>query len=166
VRVQAFIGVGSNLGDRLAHCRAALDRLGLLPGTALARVSPIFESEPQEGVEGGLFLNAVAEIATSLAPRRLLGGLQEIEVALGRAADHLPGTARTMDLDLLLYGDTVIREPDLTVPHPRMAERRFVLLPLAALAPTLCHPVLQATVAELLRRLGPEAPLLASGVRR
>lgn len=166
MRVQAFIGIGSNLGDRLAHCRAALDRLALLPGTALTRVSPLFESEPQEGVEGGPFLNAVAEIATSLPPDQLLDHLQEIEVALGRAADHLPGTARTMDLDLLLYGDAVIREPDLAVPHPRMAERRFVLLPLAALAPTLCHPVLQATVAELLRRLGPEAPLLASGVRR
>ncbi len=164
MRVQAFVGIGSNLGDRLAHCRAALDRLALLPGTALTRVSPVLESEPQEGVEGGLFLNAVAEIATSLPPRRLLGRLQEIEVALGRAPDHLPGTARTVDLDLLLYGDAVIREPDLTIPHPRMTERRFVLAPLVALAPALRHPVLLATMAELLRRLGPEAPLLTSRV--
>jgi len=166
VRIQAFIGIGSNLGDRLAHCRAALDRLGLLPDTTLLRVSPVFESEPQEGVEGGLFLNAVAEIATTVLPRQLLGHLQEIEVALGRHADHPPGTARTMDLDLLLYGDAVIRGADLTIPHPRMAERRFVLAPLVALAPTLCHPVLRATVAELLRRLGPEAPLLSSGIER
>jgi 2-amino-4-hydroxy-6-hydroxymethyldihydropteridine diphosphokinase len=165
VRIQAFIGIGSNLGDRLAHCRAAIDRLGRLPGTALVRISPIIESEPQEGVEGGRFLNAVAEIATSLPPRQLLGRLQEIEVALGRAADHLPGTARPMDLDILLYGDSVLREADLTIPHPRMAERRFVLAPLVALAPALCHPVMQATMGELLRRLGPEAPLLSSGVR-
>jgi 2-amino-4-hydroxy-6-hydroxymethyldihydropteridine diphosphokinase len=166
VKIQAFIGIGSNLGDRLAHCRAALDRLALLPGTALTRVSPLFESEPQEGVEGGPFLNAVAEIATSLPPSQLLDNLQEIEVALGRAADHLPGTARTMDLDLLLYGDAVIREADLTIHHPRMAERRFVLAPLVALAPALRHPVLQVTLAELLRRLGPEAPLPSSVVRR
>jgi len=166
MRIQAFIGIGSNLGDRLAHCRAALDRLGRLPGTALFRVSPIFESEPQEGVEGGLFLNAVAEIATTLPPRQLLGHLQEIEVLLGRAAGHPPGTARSMDLDLLLYADAVIREADLTIPHPRMAERRFVLAPLVALAPALRHPVLQVTLAELLRRLGPEAPLLSSGVGR
>lgn len=162
--VQAFIGIGSNLGDRLAHCRAALDRLGLLPDTVLRRVSPLLESNPQEGVEGGRFLNAVAEIATSLPPRRLLGHLREIEVALGRAADHPPGTARTADLDLLLYGDAVIREPDLTVPHPRMAERRFVLAPLVALAPALRHPVLLVTTTELLRRLGPAAPLLSPGV--
>jgi len=71
-----------------------------------------------------------------------------------------------MDLDLLLYGDAVLRAADLTVPHPRMVERRFVLVPLAALEPTLRHPVLRVTVAELLRRLGPEAPLLSSGVRR
>jgi 2-amino-4-hydroxy-6-hydroxymethyldihydropteridine diphosphokinase len=165
VTIQAFIGIGSNLGDRLAHCRAALARLDLLPGSRLTRVSPVFESEPWEGVEGGLFLNAVAEIATSLPPRRLLDHLQEIEVALGRAADHRPGTARPMDLDILLYGHAVIREAGLTIPHPRMAERRFVLAPLAALAPALCHPVLRETMGELLRRLGPGAPLLSSGVR-
>ena len=164
--VQAFIGIGSNLGDRLAHCRAAIDRLGRLPGTALLRVSPLVESEPQEGVEGGRFLNAVAEIATTLPPRRLLSHLQEIEVALGRAADHRSGTARVADLDLLLYGEAILLEADLTIPHPRMAGRRFVLAPLAALDPTLRHPVLQVTVAELLRRLGAEAPLLSSRMER
>jgi 2-amino-4-hydroxy-6-hydroxymethyldihydropteridine diphosphokinase len=163
--VRAFIGIGSNLGDRLAHCRAAMDRLALLPETRLARVSPFFESEPQEGAEGGSFLNGVAEIETGLPPRKLLGHLQEMEVALGRAADHRPGAARTLDLDLLLYGDAVIRHPDLTVPHPRMAGRRFVLAPLVTLAPTLRHPILGVTMAELLRRLGPGAPLLATGAR-
>lgn len=166
MKIQAFIGIGSNLGDRLAHCRAAVDRLGLLPGTTLLQASPTFESAPQEGVEGGSFLNAVAEIATTLPPRQLLGHLREIEVALGRPADHRPGTARTMDLDFLLYGDAVIREADLTIPHPRMAERRFVLAPLVALAPALCHPVLRVTVAELLQRLGPEESLVCEGVPR
>ncbi len=166
MRIQAFIGVGSNLGNRLVNCEAALDRLGRVPDTALLRVSPVVESEPQEGVEGGRFLNAVAEVTTTLAPRQLLGHLQAIEVALGRAADHPPGTVRAMDLDLLLYGDAVIREADLTVPHPRLAERRFVLAPLVALDPTLRHPILQVTMADLLQRLGPKAPLLSSGIAR
>ena len=164
--VQAFIGIGSNLGDRLAHCRAVLDRLALLPGTRLARVSPFVESEPQEGVQGGLFLNAVAEIATSLAPRKLLDHLKAIEVAMGRAPDHRPGTARSMDLDILLYGDIVLQEPDLRIPHPRMAGRRFVLAPLVALAPATRHPVLRVTAGELLRRLGPGRPAITAEVRR
>ena len=164
--VRAFIGIGCNLGDRSAHCRAAVDRLGRLPGAMLLRVSPTFESVPQEGVQGGPFLNAVAKIATSLSPRQLLAHLQQIEVALGRPANHFPGAARTMDLDLLLYGEVVIREADLTIPHPRMAERRFVLEPLVALAPSLSHPVLQVTVTELLRRLTPETSQLSEGVPR
>ena len=166
MKVQAFIGIGSNLGDRLVHCRAALDRLALLPGTTVKRISPFFESEPQEGVKGGLFLNAVAEIATGLPPHQLLGHLQEIEAALGRSPDHLPRTARTIDLDILLYGDTVMHEPDLTIPHPRMAARRFVLAPLVALAPTVRHPVLKVTAIELLQRLGPEHPAAVSGMQR
>ncbi len=160
---QSFIGVGSNLGNRQANCRAALDRLGCLADTVLQRVSTVVESEPQEGVEGGPFLNAVAEIATSLSPRQLLGQLRAIEAALGRAPDHLPGTARTMDLDLLLYGDAVIRETDLTIPHPRLAERWFVLAPLVTLDPELRHPVLQVTMANLLRGLDPEAPRVSPG---
>jgi len=156
VKVKAFIGIGSNLGDRLEHCRAALGRLGHLPDTIVVGISPFSETEPEEGVEGGLFLNAVAEIITSLSPRELLQHLQGIETALGRPPGHCGGMARTMDLDILLYGDAVIHEPDLTIPHPRMARRRFVLAPLAALAPTLRHPVLKATAVELLRRLGPE----------
>lgn len=166
MKVQAFIGIGSNLGDRLAHCGAVLDRLALLPETRLTRISPFIESDPQEGVEGGRFLNGVAEIVTGLSARRLFGRLGEIEVALGRPADHRPGAARSVDLDLLLYGDAIIRDPDLTIPHPRMAGRRFVLAPLVTLVPTLRHPVLGVTMAELLRRLGPEAPLLSSELRR
>jgi len=165
VKVRAFIGIGSNLGDRLEHCRAALGWLNLLPDSTVTRVSPFYETEPQESVQGGLFLNAVAEITTSLSPRELLHHLQEIEVALGRPPGHAAATPRTMDLDILLYGDAVIHEPDLTIPHPRMAGRRFVLAPLAALAPTLRHPVLKVTTRELLRRLGPK-PAVLSGQRQ
>jgi 2-amino-4-hydroxy-6-hydroxymethyldihydropteridine diphosphokinase len=152
--VQAYIGVGSNLGDRLGRCRAALDRLGLLPETTLKRVSPFIESDPQEGVEGGRFLNAVAEISTGLSPRRLLDQLQNIEAALGRPVDHEPRSARSVDLDILLYGDMVVSEPTLVIPHPRMAHRRFVLAPLVAIAPGAWHPLLGVTARELLRRLG------------
>jgi 2-amino-4-hydroxy-6-hydroxymethyldihydropteridine diphosphokinase len=128
------------------------------------RVSPFIESEPQEGVEGGLFLNAVAEICTSLPPRQLLDHLQAIESALGRPADHEPRSARTLDLDILLYGDMVVSEPGLVIPHPRMAHRRFVLAPLVAIAPGACHPLLGVTARELLRRLGSGAPASPVGL--
>ncbi len=156
MRVQAYIGIGSNLGDRLGHCRSALDRLARLSDTTVKRASPFMESAPQEGVEGGLFLNAVAEIATGLSPRQLLEHLQDIEAMLGRPLGHEPRSARTMDLDILLYGDMVMSEPDLVIPHPRMTHRRFVLAPLVAIAPATRHPVLGITVEELLRRLGSE----------
>lgn len=162
--VRAYIGIGSNLGDRLGQCRAALDRLGLLPDTRVKRVSPFLESAPEEGAEGGWFLNAVAEIATSLSPRQLLDHLRDIEAALGRPLGHEPRSARTLDLDILLYGDMVMTEPDLVIPHPRMTQRRFVLTPLVAIAPATRHPVLGITVEELLRRLGSDASGSLAGV--
>jgi 2-amino-4-hydroxy-6-hydroxymethyldihydropteridine diphosphokinase len=164
VTVRAYVAIGSNQGDRLLNCGAALDRMGRLPGTTLLRTSPLIQSEPAEGVAGGAFLNGVAEIATELSPRPLLTYLQAIESALGRARQHEPGSARTIDLDLLLYGDLVMHEAGLVVPHPRMTARRFVLEPLAALAPGLRHPVLNATIEELLRRLDPNRRVSPSGV--
>jgi 2-amino-4-hydroxy-6-hydroxymethyldihydropteridine diphosphokinase len=164
VSIRAYIAIGSNLGDRPANCGAALDRLGRLPETTLLRASPLIETAPAEGVAGGSFLNGVAEIETTLPPRPLLMHLQAIETDLGRAAVHAPGTARTMDLDLLLYGDLVMEEADLVIPHPRMIARRFVLEPLAALAPGLRHPVLNITVEELLRRLDSTRRVSPSGV--
>ncbi|HYL80679.1 MAG TPA: 2-amino-4-hydroxy-6-hydroxymethyldihydropteridine diphosphokinase [Candidatus Acidoferrum sp.] len=164
MKARAFIAIGSNLGDRLGNCRLALDRLGRLPETALLRASPLIETAPAEGVAGGSFLNGVAEIVTELSPHALLVHLQGIEGALGRTAAHEPGTARTIDLDLLLYGDLVMEEADLTIPHPRLAARRFVLEPLAALEPGLRHPVLRVTIEELLRRLDPTPRVSPSGV--
>lgn len=150
----------------MAYCQAALERLAHLPRTRLRRISPFFETDPQEGVEGGRFLNGVVEMATALTPRVLLGCLQEIEAALGRHRHHDPGTARTVDLDILLYGDVVVDEPDLVIPHPRLAGRRFVLAPLVAIAPTVRHPVLKVTAEALLRALGPGAPPVPVGVSR
>ncbi len=153
---QAYIGIGSNLGDRQANCRAAVEGLGRLPGTVVPRVSPLYETAPQEGAAGGPFLNAVAAIATTLTPYGLLEGLQGLEESLGRSRPHAPGEARIIDLDLLLYDNVVIHQPDLVVPHPRMARRKFVLAPLAAIAPEVRHPVLELTAAELLNRLDSE----------
>ena len=162
--IRAYIAIGSNLGDRLANCRLAVDGLGRLPETTLLHASPLIETAPAEGVAGGSFLNGVAEIVTELPPHSLLVHLRGIEGALGRAAAHEPGTARTIDLDLLLYGDLVMEEVDLIVPHPRMTTRRFVLEPLAALAPGLRHPVLHVTIEELLRRLDRTRRVSPSGV--
>lgn len=158
MRTEAFIGIGSNLGDRAGNCRAALEGLARLPDTTLTAVSPFIETEPQEGVSGGPFLNAVAEIITGLPPRQLFEGVREIETALGRPAGHVTDTARAIDLDLLLYGDVMLREADLVIPHPRMAGRRFVLEPLAAIAPAARHPVLNLTAEELLHRLERQTP--------
>lgn len=157
MKVHAFIGMGSNVGDRRAQCAEAQARMARLPETELLRISPLVETEPAEGVDGGPFVNGVAELATTLSPRHLLRELQAIEQALGRPPGHRPGTARTMDLDILLYGDRIVREAGLDIPHPRLARRRFVLVPLAALAPDVRHPVLDVSAAELLRGLEAEA---------
>jgi 2-amino-4-hydroxy-6-hydroxymethyldihydropteridine diphosphokinase len=134
----AYIGLGSNLGDREENLLAALERLSEL---SLVRASSFRETDPVGVTDQPRFLNAAAELETDLSPRDLLVKLLEIERELGRdrAAETRWGP-RTIDLDLLLYGDEVLDEPGLTVPHPRLAERRFALEPLQELAPELTLP--------------------------
>ncbi len=149
----AFIGLGSNLNDRLALLRRAARRLALDPGVRLRRCSPVYESAPRGPVrEQPPFLNAVCEVTTALAPRDLLGRLLAIESDLGRVREIGQGP-RTIDLDLLLYDALIVREPDLVVPHPRLAERAFVLVPLVDLAPDLVPPGLGEPVRLLRERV-------------
>jgi 2-amino-4-hydroxy-6-hydroxymethyldihydropteridine diphosphokinase len=132
---RAFIGLGSNLGDRLAALRHAVARLE--EDGDVTAVSPLYETEPVGGPEDqGAFLNVVVELTTSDSPRRLLARCQALEEAAHRVRTVRFGP-RTLDADVLLVGDLVVDDPDLVVPHPRMWERRFVLAPLADLAPDL-----------------------------
>jgi 2-amino-4-hydroxy-6-hydroxymethyldihydropteridine diphosphokinase len=139
-RVTAYVGLGANVGDPRAQLAAAVAALAALPGLELLAVSSVYESDPVGPVrDQPAFLNAVAEVTTTLGPERLLAALQGIEDSLGRVRSIRFGP-RTCDLDLLLYGDVVSDDPALTLPHPRLAERRFVLDPLAELAPMLVLP--------------------------
>lgn len=136
--VRAWVGLGANLGDARATLAAALDALARIDATRLLRCSSIYRSAPIDS-NGPDYLNAVAELETTLAPHELLARLQAIERAHGRERPYR-NAPRTLDLDLLLYGDAVIDTPTLTVPHPRLHERAFVLHPLAELAPGLVLP--------------------------
>ena len=139
-RVTAYVGLGANVGDPRAQLAAAVAAIAALPGVELLAVSSVYESDPVGPVQDQpVFLNAVAEVSTTIGPDRLLVALQGIESSLGRVRSIRFGP-RTCDLDLLLYGDVVSGDPALTLPHPRLAERRFVLDPLAELAPLLVLP--------------------------
>jgi len=158
---QAFIGLGSNIGDRRAHLKAAVAALRK-KDVPVRRVSCFIETLPQGKTDQPNFLNAVAELQTQLSARDLLALLRQVESELGRVRAERWGP-RVIDLDLLLYGREVIREADLEVPHPRMHERLFVLQPLAEIAPEAFHPVLRATARQLLKRLVAGAGAHAAG---
>jgi 2-amino-4-hydroxy-6-hydroxymethyldihydropteridine diphosphokinase len=150
--VTSYVGLGSNLGDREEYLRRALELLRAEPDIDVTVVSTVRETDPLGIVDQPRFLNAVARVETDLGPRRLLDRLLATERALGRRRDGPRFGPRTIDLDLLLYGDEEIDEPGLTVPHPRLAERLFVVEPLHELNPSLVVPG-QGPVSDLLSAL-------------
>lgn len=151
--VNAYVALGANLGDRVTNLRRALGLLRQSPGFEIIRASSFIENPAVGGpANSPAFLNGAAEISTTLSARALLDQLLEIEKQLGRVRSE-KWSPRTIDLDLLLYDSQIIDEPGLTVPHPLMHERRFVLEPLAELAPNAIHPVLNRTIADLLKSL-------------
>ena len=137
--VRAYLGLGSNLGDRAAHLQSAVDGLRTVAGVTVVAVSRVYETDPVGGPEQGPFLNAVVALDTALTPHELLGEAQALEQAARRVRIEHWGP-RTLDVDVLLYGDETVVTPDLVVPHPRLGERGFVLAPLRDVAPGLVDP--------------------------
>ncbi|HEY2028027.1 MAG TPA: 2-amino-4-hydroxy-6-hydroxymethyldihydropteridine diphosphokinase [Myxococcales bacterium] len=152
--IEAFIGLGSNLGDRLGNLGLAVDRLAREPGFSFRRVSLAYETEPI-GPPQPRYLNAVAQVGTMLSPRATLQKLHGIEEVLGRVRRERWGS-REIDLDLLLFGDRTANETGLVIPHPLLHARAFALVPLAEIAPLALHPGARQTAAELLAALHPE----------
>ncbi|MFQ5596484.1 MAG: 2-amino-4-hydroxy-6-hydroxymethyldihydropteridine diphosphokinase [Nitrospiria bacterium] len=150
-----FVGIGSNMGNRLDYCRKAVRALQLADGIRIDRVSSLYETSPIGFLEQNLFYNAVVAIETLLSPKALLQRCQAIERAFGKQVS-VPKGPRTIDLDLLFYHRRIFHSQALTLPHPEAAKRRFVLVPLAEIAPDFVHPTVHDTVRNLLKRFPPD----------
>ncbi len=151
----AYIGLGSNLGDKTLNLTQAISRLQNRSDCQVLKVSSFYETEPltKNGVEVGWYLNSALKLKTSLSPVSLLGVLLEIEKEMGRPTDREKWTPRIIDLDLLFYNQEIVKTRPLKIPHPELHKRRFVLEPLAEIAPHLLHPVKGVSVEALLEKL-------------
>jgi 2-amino-4-hydroxy-6-hydroxymethyldihydropteridine diphosphokinase len=143
-----YLSLGSNIGDRAQNIARAIQAFGAR-GIRVMRESSLYETEPVEMHDQAWFLNSVVEAETNLMPQQLMHALLQIERELGRKR-RVPKGPRLIDLDILLFGSSVVRAPEVEIPHPRMAQRRFVLVPFAEIAPAARHPVFKKTIAELL----------------
>lgn len=145
--VEIYLGLGSNLGDRMGNLKSAVEKLSRK--VTIKKISSAYETEPLYNTEQPMFLNAVIKGVTALEPPELLSFVKEIESDLGRQP-AFRNAPRIIDIDILFYGDRVIQTEELTIPHPRIVERAFVLVPLAEIAPRVVHPQLNRKVSELL----------------
>ena len=153
MEIEAYIAIGSNLGDRELNLLRAVAEVGKLPDSKVTALSSFYETSPVGNVDQDAFYNAVLRLSTGLNSRSLLTHLLRIEDEIFKRVRTVQQGPRRMDLDLLLYGNRIINEEDLIVPHPRLAERRFVLQPLSEIAPDLVHPQIGKTIHELLASL-------------
>ena len=158
MKTVAYLSLGSNIGDREANLRAAISRLNELLGDVTA-VSGFYETEPVEVVDQPWFINCAVALATDLSAEELLAGVLTIERSMGRERTR-PKGPRNIDIDILLFGDAVVDSPALTIPHPGLATRQFVLAPLSEIAPEAVHPITLKSVRQMRDQIEPGAPVI------